>query len=92
MLASIDVSFRLQGLARSIIVFSGPSAGSKKDTVLAILSEVDWSQELQFEGVDSSVAPTLVEEALKYGAVNEHDPIGLYYMTKDEALTILSEK
>lgn len=92
MLATINVWLLPQGLTRNIIVFSGPSAGSKKDTLVAILSSLDWSQELQFEGVDTSISPTLVEEALKYGAVNKHDPIGLYYMTKDEALTILSEK
>lgn len=84
--------FRLQGLTRKIIVFSGPAAGSRKNTLVSILSVLDWSQELQFEGVDASVSPTLVEEALKYGAVNKHDPIGLYYMSKDEALAILSEK
>lgn len=84
--------FLLQGLTRNIIVFSGAQVGSKKDAVLAILSVLDWSQELQFEGVDTSVASILVEEALKYGTVNKHDPIGLYYMTKDEAITILSEK
>lgn len=92
MLTTINVRFNPQGLSRNIIVFSGPSAGSKKDAVVAILSVLDWSQELQFEGVDTSISSTLVEEALKYGSVNKHDPIGLYYMTKDEALTVLSEK
>lgn len=60
--------------------------------MVAILSVLDWSNELQFEGVDTSVSSTLVEQALKYGVVNKHDPIGLYYMTKEEALTVLSEK
>lgn len=92
MSATTNVWLYLQGLPRNLIVFSGPAAGSKNEVVLAILSVLDWSQELQFEGVDTSVSSTLVEEALKYGAVNKSDPIGLYYMTTDEALTILSEK
>lgn len=92
MSAKINVRFCLQGLPRNIIVFSGPPSGSKKDALIDILSVLDWSQELQFEGVETSVSTTLVEEAVKYGAVNKSDPIGLYYMTNDEALTILSEK
>lgn len=60
--------------------------------MIALLSVLDWSQELQFEGVDTSVSPTLVEVASKYGRVNQHDPIGLYYMTKEEALAVLSDQ
>lgn len=81
-----------QGLTRNILVFSGPLVGTKEETVIAMLSALDWSQEFQFEGVDSSIAPILVDEALKHGSVHKHDPIGLYYMTIDEALSILPEK
>ncbi|XP_037027690.1 uncharacterized protein LOC119068257 isoform X1 [Bradysia coprophila] len=85
-------AINILGLPRNIIVFSGPPTGSTQETVAALLSALDWSQEIQFEGVDTSISPTLVEVALKYGSVNQNDPIGLYYMTREEALAILSEK
>jgi len=53
---------------------------------------LDWSHELQFEGVDNTISPTLVEDAKKRGTVELHDPIGLFYMTVEEAKNILSEK
>ncbi|XP_037027692.1 uncharacterized protein LOC119068257 isoform X2 [Bradysia coprophila] len=84
-------AINILGLPRNIIVFSGPPTGSTQETVAALLSALDWSQEIQFEGVDTSISPTLVEVALKYGSVNQNDPIGLYYMTREEALAILSE-
>jgi len=80
------------GLPRSLIVVDGPENGPSKQTISRILSVLDWSQELQFEGVENSILPTLVEEAKKLGGVHVHDPIGLYYMTEEEALNILSEK
>lgn len=82
----------LKGLPQNLVVFSGPKNGPSKESILRLLAVLDWKRENQFEGIETSIAPIIIEEARKHGKLLEHDTICLYYMEENDALNIFDEK
>ncbi|ODM96791.1 hypothetical protein Ocin01_09883 [Orchesella cincta] len=82
----------VKGLPQNLVVICGPQNGSSKDTILQLLSVLDWTRENQFEGIDNFIAPIVIDEAKRLGELEENDPIGLYYMHKEDALHIFNDK
>ncbi|CAL8101920.1 unnamed protein product [Orchesella dallaii] len=82
----------VKGLPQNLVVICGPKNGPPKETVMQLLSVLDWTRENQFEGIDNSIAPVVIEEAKRRGELEENDPIELFYMQKEDALQIFNEK